>query len=219
MTLQPLPSFRPDPRANCVPIAEPPSVGVEESCKLGLHHEVPVIGVVYVTGPEFMSLDLGTSDAVFSDQAAHEPFVLCQQEVATQEVTLQIAAMGFFMACDIMLHEWRANVEDERPEFTPLQRHFVTRIPCAGQYTVSRDDGGIAWRGNDFNGKRTTLYFPRICSRNRPRIAFHRSLPSWKACSSRLHCMRRWTLTILIRSTSFPIINAPAMSITSRASM
>lgn len=109
-------------------------------------------------------LDLGTSDPVFSDQSAHEPFSLWHEEVGTQELTLQIATMGFFMTSDIMLNEWRANVGDERPEFTPFQRNFVTSIPGAGQYTVSRDDGGMAWRGKDINGKRTTLYFPRICS-------------------------------------------------------
>lgn len=54
----------------------------------------------------------------------------------------------------------RAKVEDARP----IQRHFITSIPGVGQYTVSRDDRRIAWRGNDINGKRTTLYFPRICS-------------------------------------------------------
>lgn len=72
--------------------------------------------------------------------------------------------MGFFMSGDIVLNEWRARVDDSRPEFTPIQRHFLSNIPGAVQYTVSRDDGGIAWRGNDVNGKRTTLYLPRVCS-------------------------------------------------------
>lgn len=134
-----------------IAIEEPPSIGVAESRRPGSRQRVQVRRVDYVTGPEFMMLDLGTSDSVLSDQSAHEQFLL-HEEVATQELTLQIATMGFFMTTDIMLNEWRANVEDERPEFTPVQRHFVTSIPGAGQYTVSRDGlarQGYQWAEND----------------------------------------------------------------------
>lgn len=68
-----------------IAIEEPPSVSVEEGRRPGSRHRVQVIREGYVTGPEVTMLDFGTSDPVVSDQASHEPFVVCHEEVTTQD--------------------------------------------------------------------------------------------------------------------------------------